>query len=145
MIRDSEKQRPHERLEVWRDAMSLVETIYRITASFPDTERLGLAMQLRRAAVSVPSNIAEGAARRSRQEYLRFLAMARGSLAEVSTQYEIARRLGYLTDDAADADLLDRTFARLNALIRSLDSSPRTVRETHAHYESLISNPESHA
>lgn len=145
MIRDSEKQRPHERLEVWRDAMSLVESIYRVTASFPDAERLGLAMQLRRAAVSVPSNIAEGAARRSRQEYMRFLAIARGSLAELSTQYEIARRLGYLTDDATDADLLDRTFARLNALIRSLDSPPRAVNETHAPYESLISNPKSHA
>ncbi|KRA16169.1 MULTISPECIES: four helix bundle protein [unclassified Lysobacter] len=145
MIRDSENQRPHERLEVWRDAMLLVESIYRITASFPDTERLGLALQLRRAAVSVPSNIAEGAARRSRQEYLRFLAIARGSLAEVSTQYEIARRVGYLTEDATDADLMDRTFARLNALIRSLDSSPRAVSETHAPYESLISNPKSHA
>ncbi|ALN89798.1 MULTISPECIES: four helix bundle protein [Lysobacter] len=145
MIRDSEKQRPHERLEVWRDAMALVESIYRITASFPDSERLGLSMQLRRAAVSVPSNIAEGAARRSRPEYLRFLAMARGSLAEISTQYEIARRLGYLTDNATDTDLLDRTFARLNALIRSLGSSPRVVSETPALHESPISNPESHA
>ncbi|ALN63106.1 hypothetical protein GLA29479_2236 [Lysobacter antibioticus] len=145
MIRDSDKQRPHERLEVWRDAMSLVESIYRITASFPDSERLGLSMQLRRAAVSVPSNIAEGAARRSRPEYLRFLSMARGSLAEISTQHEIARRLGYLTDNATDTDLLDRTFARLNALIRSLGSSPRAVSETPALHESQFSNPESHA
>ncbi|ALN84173.1 hypothetical protein LC55x_0876 [Lysobacter capsici] len=145
MIRDSDKQRPHERLEVWRDAMALVESIYRVTASFPDTERLGLSMQLRRAAVSVPSNIAEGAARRSRPEYLRFLAMARGSLAELSTQYEIARRLGYLTENDTDTDLLDRTFARLNALIRSLGSSPRVVSQTPALHESQISNPESHA
>ncbi|WP_223620958.1 four helix bundle protein [Lysobacter sp. ESA13C] len=145
MIRDSDKQRPHERLDVWRDAMSLVESIYRITASFPETERLGLSMQLRKAAVSVPSNIAEGAARRSRPDYLRFLAMARGSLAEISTQYEIARRLGYLTDNATDTDLLDRTFARLNALIRSLGSSPRAVSETPALHESQIPNPQSHA
>jgi len=145
VIRDSDKQRPHERLEVWRDAMALVESIYRVTASFPDTERLGLSMQLRRAAVSVPSNIAEGAARRSRPEYLRFLAMARGSLAELSTQYEIARRLGYLTENDTDTDLLDRTFARLNALIRSLGSSPRVGSQTPALHESQISNPESHA
>ncbi|WP_408950968.1 four helix bundle protein [Lysobacter sp. Hz 25] len=145
MIRDSDQQRPHERLDVWRDAMSLVESIYRITASFPETERLGLSMQLRKAAVSVPSNIAEGAARRSRPDYLRFLAMARGSLAEISTQYEIARRLGYLTDNATDTDLLDRTFARLNALIRSLGSSPRAVSETPALHESQIPNPQSHA
>nr|WP_255610984.1 four helix bundle protein [Lysobacter sp. ESA13C] len=132
-------------MDVWRDAMSLVESIYRITASFPETERLGLSMQLRKAAVSVPSNIAEGAARRSRPDYLRFLAMARGSLAEISTQYEIARRLGYLTDNATDTDLLDRTFARLNALIRSLGSSPRAVSETPALHESQIPNPQSHA
>ncbi|QNP41576.1 four helix bundle protein [Lysobacter solisilvae (ex Woo and Kim 2020)] len=145
MIRDSEKQRPHERLEVWRDAMALVEWVYRVTAQFPDSERLGLTMQLRRAAVSVPSNIAEGAARRSTAEYLRFLSIARGSLAEISTQIEIARRLGYLGSEALVDDQLDRTFARINALIRSLDSSPRSVRETVAPYESPIPNPESHA
>jgi four helix bundle protein len=145
VIRDSDKQRPHERLEVWRDAMALVESIYRITAPFPDHERLGLTMQLRRAAVSVPSNIAEGAARRSRAEYLRFLSMARGSLAEITTQIEIARRLGYAAPEAAVVDLLDRTFARLNALIRSLESPSRSVRETPALYESPIPNPQSHA
>ena len=124
--------------------MSLVETIYRITARFPDCERLGLAMQLRRASVSVPSNIAEGAARRSRAEYLRYLSMARGSLAEMDTQLEIATRLGYAEAGAA-TDLLDRTFARLNALIRSLDSSMTAVREDACVYESPIPNPESHA
>ena len=145
MIRDSDKQRPHERLDVWCDAMALVESVYRITALFPDTERLGLTMQLRRAAVSVPSNIAEGAARRSRAEYLRFLSMSRGSLAEISTQLDIARRLGYVKQEPTVADLLDRTFARLNALIRSLESPPRAVRETRTLYESPIPNPESHA
>ncbi|MGX5729024.1 four helix bundle protein [Pseudoxanthomonas beigongshangi] len=145
MIRDSEKQRPHERLEVWRDAMALVESIYRITSPFPDSERYGLTMQLRRAAVSVPSNIAEGAARRSTAEYLRFLSMARGSLAEISTQIEIARRLGHMEAGDITEALLDRTFARLNALIRSIESSPRGVRETHAPYESPIPNPQSHA
>ncbi|WP_407353951.1 four helix bundle protein [Luteimonas sp. R10] len=143
MIRDSEKQRPHERLDVWRDAMALVEWIYRVTAPFPEAERLGLGMQLRRAAVSVPSNIAEGAARRSTAEYLRFLSMARGSLAEIGTQLEISQRLGYLAHDASLADLLDRTFARLNALIRSLEAS--RIREPDVSYESPIPNPQSHA
>jgi four helix bundle protein len=145
VIRDSEKLRPHERLDVWRDAMVLVERVYRITATFPDDERFGLTMQLRRAAVSVPSNIAEGAARRSRPEYLRFLSSSRGSLAELSTQLEIARRLGFATPDHAMADLLDRTFARLNALIRSLDNSHRSIGEDSAPYESQIANPQSHA
>ncbi|MDQ3495674.1 MAG: four helix bundle protein [Pseudomonadota bacterium] len=145
MNRDSEKQRPHERLEVWRDAMTLVESVYRSTAQFPDSERLGLAMQLRRAAVSVPSNIAEGAARRSQPEYLGFLSIARGSLAEMTTQLEIAHRLGFAEADPATADLLDRTFARLNALIRSLTTSQQTIAENPAAYQSPIPNPESHA
>lgn len=145
MIGDSTKQRPHERLDVWRDAMTLVEHVYRATATFPDTERFGLATQLRRASVSVPSNIAEGAARRSTAEYLRFLSMARGSLAELSTQLEISRRLGLLKETGEMDKLLDRAFARLNALIRTLESSQRSVREEPGSYESPIPNPESHA
>jgi four helix bundle protein len=145
VIRDSDKQRPHQRLEVWRDAMALVESIYRVTARFPQDERLGLTRQLRRAAVSVPSNIAQGAARRSTPEYLRFLSIARGSLSGLDTQLELAARLGFAPAGASLADLLDRTYARLNALIRSLDSSPRIVRETQAPYESPIPKPESHA
>ena len=144
MIRDSQ-QRPHERLDVWRDAMALVVEVYRISASFPESERFGLVAQLRRAAVSVPSNIAEGAARRSRLEYLRFLSIARGSLSETDTQLEIAHRLGFMDRDPDVSNLLDRTFARLNALIRSLDSPVHHVRETLALYESPIPNPESHA
>ena len=144
MIRDSEK-RPHERLDVWRDAMSLVESIYRITRRFPEEERFGLTSQLRRAAVSVPSNIAEGAARRSTLEYLRFLSMARGSLSELDTQLQIAQRLNYCVQEDETRHLTDRTFARLNALIRSLDNDSRHIREDAALYESPIPNPESHA
>ena len=144
MIRDSQ-QRPRERLDVWRDAMELVTEIYRFSAGFPDSERFGLVAQIRRAAVSVPSNIAEGAARRSRLEYMRFLSIARGSLSEMDTQLEIAHRPGFAEHESGITDLLDRIFARLNALIRSLDPSPRGVRETLALYESPIPNPESHA
>ncbi|RFF45533.1 four helix bundle protein [Xanthomonas campestris] len=143
MIRDSQ-ERPHERLTVWRDAMSLVEAIYRLSHDFPDSERFGLTAQMRRAAISVPSNIAEGAARRSTAEYLRYLSMARGSLAELDTQLQIATRLQFASPDAAILDLLNRTFARLNALIRTLEES-RHLREPGALYESPISNPQSHA
>ncbi len=134
--------RPHERLDVWRDAMLLVEEVYRATSAFPADERLGLTMQMRRCAVRVPSNVAEGAARRSTSEYLRFLSIARGSLAELSTQIEIARRLGFLARNAPDPELVDRTFARLNALIRTHE---RRIREPDALPESPIPNPQSHA
>ena len=112
--------RRHHDLKVWCDALDLVEAIYRITSSFPTDERFGLTSQLRRAAVSVPSNIAEGSARRTRAELLQFLYVARGSLAEIETQIQIARRLGYLAADDHLDDLLDRTFARLGALLNSL-------------------------
>lgn len=115
-------KRPHERLDVWRDSMNLVEMIYRLTGTFPHDERFGLTSQLRRAAVSIPSNIAEGAARRSTPEYLHFLSIARGSLSEASTQLQIARRLGDI-DVIKEADeLIDKTFARLTALMKTLSN-----------------------
>lgn len=86
-------------LIVWQKAMDLVELVYQVTSSFPKEERYGLTNQLRRAAVSIPSNIAEGHARSSTAEFQRFLSIARGSLAEVETQLLIARRLGYLSEE----------------------------------------------
>ncbi|MEJ7746020.1 MAG: four helix bundle protein [Luteimonas sp.] len=139
MIRDS-KARPHERLDVWQDAMSLVEAIYRLTSAFPDSERFGLVSQMRRAAVSVPSNIAEGAARRSTLEYLRFLSIARGSLAELDTQISIASRLGFTPLPPDHTEILHRTFARLNALMQSLDRREMTRSRL---LESPIPNPQS--
>jgi four helix bundle protein len=113
-------KRAHEQLEVWRDAMGLVERVYAISSGFPDAERFGLTSQIRRAAVSIPSNIAEGAARTSRQEYRRFLSVARGSLAELDTQLKIARRLGFaVANDDVDHHV-DRLFARLTAQLKSL-------------------------
>ncbi|RBF06766.1 four helix bundle protein [Xanthomonas oryzae pv. oryzae] len=141
--RDSH-ERPHERLTVWRDAMSLVEAIYRRSHDFPDSERFGLTAQMRRAAISIPSTIAEGAARRSTAECLRCLAMARGALAKLDTQLQIATRLPFTLPDVAIAHLLNRTFAKLNALIRTSDAS-RHLREPSAFYESPIPNPQSHA
>jgi four helix bundle protein len=135
--------RPHERLDVWRDAMSLVEEVYKFSSAFPKSEMFGLTSQIRKAAVSVPSNIAEGAARSSRAELLRFLAIARGSLSELHTQMLIAVRLGYQAAPEPTFDLLDRTFARLNALIGSLQRKSRS--EAFSNHPSRITNHKSHA
>jgi four helix bundle protein len=88
-------------LRVWQEAMSLTEEIYRATARFPKHELYGLSSQMRRAAVSVPSNIAEGKGHRSDPEFVRFLFHARGSLLELETQILIARRLQYLPGETA--------------------------------------------
>jgi four helix bundle protein len=110
-------------LTAWQQAMDLVESVYLHSDSFPSHETFGLRMQLRRAAVSVPSNIAEGQGRRSSREFAKFLRIARGSLCEVETQALIAQRLGYLNASGGKA-LIDRCaeVGRLiNGLIRSLD------------------------
>jgi four helix bundle protein len=83
-------------LRVWQGAMDLVESVYRISGEFPKSELYGLTSQMRRAAVSVPSNIAEGQTRASTKEYLNHVSIAQASLAEVETQLEIAVRLGYV-------------------------------------------------
>ena len=90
----------HEDLEVWKQSIDLVEDIYKMTMSFPSEEKFGLISQLRRAAVSVPSNIAEGAARKSDIENIQFLYISLGSLSEIETQLIITKRLSfYNTDD----------------------------------------------
>jgi four helix bundle protein len=86
----------YQDLVVWRKAVDLVTEIYRVSQNFPREELFGLMSQIRRAAVSIPSNIAEGHQRMSRKEYQYFLSNARGSLAELETQFIIARNLGYL-------------------------------------------------
>ncbi len=86
-------------LIVWQKAMNLVETVYMITREFLKEEIYGLRSQLRRAVVSVPSNIAEGHSRTGGREFAHFLSIAHGSVSEVGTQVEVARRLGYITDE----------------------------------------------
>jgi four helix bundle protein len=88
--------RPHENLQAWKEAMRLVRIIYDLTKTFPREEVYGLVAQMRRAAVSVPSNLAEGAARSSRKEFSQFLSVAKGSLSELETQLLISADLGYL-------------------------------------------------
>ena len=112
------------RLGVWKKSMNLVLAVYRNTQTFPRTETYGLVSQLRRAAVSIPSNIAEGQARLSTGEFRQFLGNARGSLVEVETQVLLALELGYLERDASDSLL--GTAAEvgriLNDLLKSLSS-----------------------
>jgi four helix bundle protein len=109
-------------LAVWQRGMELAEATYKCTAHLPDSERFDLSRQLRRAAVSVPSNIAEGYARRSARDYARFLAVAGGSVREIDTQLRLAVRLRLLTPECADAALrlTDETGRMLTALIRRL-------------------------
>lgn len=88
--------RPHRKLDVWKKAMDFVLEIYAVTQTFPQSEQFGLVSQMRRAAVSIPSNLAEGAARRGNKEFKQFLNISQGSISELDTQLELAHRLGYL-------------------------------------------------
>jgi len=92
----------YKQLLVWQKAMQLAEQIYQLTRGFPADERFALVAQMRRAAVSVPSNIAEGQARRTTGEFVRFLSHAQGSLAEVDTQLLLSVRLGFCSQSKAD-------------------------------------------
>jgi len=112
----------HRDLDVWRLGIDLSERVYSLTREFPDQERFGLSSQMRRAAVSIPTNIAEGAARDTVKDYRRFLFIARGSLAELETLVIIARRTG-LIEEAAEGVILDlwsKVAQTLQGLIRSL-------------------------
>jgi len=112
----------HKDLEVWKKSIEMVTEIYKQTNCFPKEELYGLTNQMRRAAVSVPSNIAEGAGRNSSKELLQFLFYATGSLSELETQVIISHNLGYLNDEQKqniDA-ILSIIFKLLSALIKSL-------------------------
>ena len=87
----------HKELDVWKEAMSLARSIYSITSKFPKQEIFGLTSQMRRCSVSIPSNIAEGAARNSDKEFIQFLYVSLGSLAELETQLLLSSDFGYLT------------------------------------------------
>jgi four helix bundle protein len=110
----------HKDLEAWQRALTLAEQIYQSTKLFPSEERFGLSSQMRRAAVSVPSNIAEGAARKSRQEFLQFLHIARGSLSELDTQVILAIRLKYVSEETEVVAEIQRVGRLLTGLIAKL-------------------------
>lgn len=109
----------HKDLEVYKHSMDLVIEIYQLTEKFPSSEQFGLTSQLRRAAVSVPSNIAEGSGRNSTKEFLRFLSISTGSLSEVETQIVIAHRLEYI--ESIDI-IMERVTAIKKMLFRLKES-----------------------
>lgn len=113
----------YRELKVWQLGVELSLGVYRLTAEFPKSELYGLTSQLRRAAVSIPSNIAEGHARKTRREMQRFANIAKGSLAELETQLIIAGKLGFVADDVL-RDMLDKAEQEsrmLSGLLRSLN------------------------
>lgn len=105
-------------LKVWQKGMEMVLAVYKIAATLPDEEKFGLANQMKRAAVSVPSNIAEGHGRNSNKEFIKFLYISRGSLLELETQIEICFRLGFIT--SAVKDSLIEYFAQISKMINAL-------------------------
>ena len=108
-------------LLVWQKSLEWAKAIYDATAQWPRDERFGLISQVRRAAVSIASNIAEGAARRSTGEFIQFIGVAQGSLAEAETQIILAERLGYITE--ASATTLLESSAEISRMLAALKAS----------------------
>jgi four helix bundle protein len=120
----------YQDLVVWQKAMCLAKTVYEITKRFPDDEHFGLTSQLRRAAVSIPSNIAEGQGRLTKGEFKQFLGTARGSVFEVETQLLLASDLNYIDQAAAQStlEMSGEVSRMLNGLIKSLSGHTDTGR-----------------
>jgi four helix bundle protein len=116
--------RPHRNLDVWNKSIDLVLEIYEFTKKFPKLEEHALLSQMRRAAISIPSNIAEGAGRQTKKEFIQFLYIAQGSASEIDTQLEIAFRLGYLDD--AEKMKLDVQINNIGKMITGLQRSLKT-------------------
>jgi four helix bundle protein len=113
-------KRKHYNLLVWQEAMEMVQDVYRVTKEFPKEEIYALTAQMRRSAISVPSNIAEGAGRTGSKEFLHFLSITRGSLSELETQLYIADGLGYMAGDEMFLKV-DKVFKLLGGLMNSLE------------------------
>lgn len=96
------QKRPHKNLEVWKKRIEFVQDLYKVTQSFLSTEQYGLVSQIRRAAISVPTNIAEGAARGTDDEFLRFLHISSGSLSELDTLLVLSEELSFISEEMAD-------------------------------------------
>lgn len=123
-----QNERPHKRLELWKKSIEMVTKVYEVTKEFPREEVYGLTSQLRKAAVSVPSNIAEGLTRRSSAEKLHFLSISQGSCSEIDTQAEIALRLGFLTEK--QFDLLEEHLIHVQRLLGGIIRSIKAMKST---------------
>ena len=121
---DEIKAGSYKDLLVWQKGITRVKLIYQLTQTFPAEEKFGLVSQMRRAAVSVPSNVAEGQARHTTGEFVQFLSHAEGSVAELDTQLVVAIELGYCTRSKAGAafELISELLKMLNALPRKLQA-----------------------
>lgn len=117
------KPRTHKDLDVWRESMELVGLIYQYSTELPKTEQYGLISQIRRASVSIPSNLAEGSGRKTTREFLRYVSIARGSMAELDSQLELCKRLNLSKSQPEDLrKQLSRTGRLLTGLFRSLEA-----------------------
>ncbi|HJQ22992.1 MAG TPA: four helix bundle protein [Blastocatellia bacterium] len=119
--------RPHEKLDVWKRAIDFVVNVYKATDSFPKEERFGLTSQIRRAAISIPANIAEGAARQTEKEFINFLAISQGSASELETELLIANRLGFFEPSVyskmrTDLDDISRMIVGLSRHLKQKSS-----------------------
>ena len=115
--------KPHDKLEVWKFSMELVKAVYQMTATFAAEERYGSSQQMRRAAVSIPSNPAEGAGRNGAKEYFHFIGMSCDSLAELESQMQLAVMLGLTTLEHPTIDLADRAGKLLTGLHKKWSSA----------------------
>lgn len=122
---EDDEMKDHTELEVWVRSIDLAAQVYKITDTFPRSETFGLCTQMRRAAVSVASNIAEGAARRTTKDLMAFLHVSRGSLAELETQMVIAQRIGLLFDCSEVTSQARVVGKLLNGLLRALRQKVR--------------------
>jgi len=115
-------EKPHKKLDVWKKSIDLVHKMYELTKTFPKIEEYGLTNQMRRAAISVPANISEGAARQTKKEFIQFLHVAQGSLSELDTHLEIALRLDYMKETFLQevSTLMNDIDKMLTGLIKSL-------------------------
>ncbi|MBN1213881.1 MAG: four helix bundle protein [Candidatus Lokiarchaeota archaeon] len=111
----------YKELEVWKVSMDLVVDVYKFTKEFPKEELYNLTSQIRRAVISIPSNIAEGSSRKGTKEFIQFLWIANASLSEFETQIEIAMRLGYLADIKNNIEKVKHIRKMLHGLINSLE------------------------
>ena len=119
------KSKTHKYLEIWKEGLNLVTKIYKITKDFPKEEIYGLTSQMRRAAVSYPSNIAEGAARNSLNEYIRFLYICQGSLSELGTQLIIANKLNYISEISENIESIEMFRRKTHNLIKHFNEKKK--------------------